>query len=114
MQLQRYADLHCPPLRYTDADRGESRLAINDGVLGSALYRQRHHQAFPLGFLSHVHRSHTCLFRIGNVRIGVLLRLASGSSNVLKRWDVDDLQCLAADHKFRWQLACRSACRQHL
>lgn len=111
MQLLRHADLHCPPLRCPDVDRGESRLAIDDGILGAALYRQCNHQALPHGVLSHAHRSRTCLFWIGNVCAGVLRRLAGWSSNVLFGGHVDDLSGLAADHQLRWQLARRSTCR---
>ena len=108
MQLLRHADLHCPPLRCPDVDRGESRLAIDDGVLGSAVRRQCNHQALPHGLLSHAYRARTCLFWIGHVSAGVLCRLAGWSGNVLLRGHVDDLPGLAADHQLRWWLARKS------
>ena len=52
MQLLRYADLHRSPFFDPHVDRGESRLAIGDGVLVSAVHRQCHNQALPHGVLS--------------------------------------------------------------
>ena len=83
MQLLRFADLHCDPLRYPNASRGESRLANCYGVLGSAVRRQCHHQAHSHGLLSHVHSIPTCSIWLRRFLARLLFRLARWSSDVL-------------------------------
>ena len=79
MQLLRYADLHCHPLCYSGADRRQTRMAIRDDNLGSAVLRQRRHQASQHGFLGHVHGLPTCSFRIGSHRLfGTVAEVGGG------------------------------------
>ena len=88
MQLLRYADLHCDPLRYPNASRRESRLAICYGVLGSVVRGQRPHQAPRHSRLSHVHSIPTYSIWLSHIGARLLCWAAGWSSDVLQRWNV--------------------------
>lgn len=105
MQLLRYADLHCHPLCYSGADRRQTRMAIRDDNLGSAIRGQRRHQASQHGFLNHVHCLPTRSFRIRRICTWVLFRPPYWSSSISKRRNADAVPGLAAVHQRRWELA---------